>query len=157
MDDRAPRIDTCIRPNYACVRVGHVIFLRWFAAPQLGDFAQILGFMAAAKRDVGDLVEVEVVSPGVARPSVEVVRAAFGEVKALRYLRRLHVVVIEGDSIERVVSRGVYNALSFVLAETLATADSVDEALVNVCAVAGEDVDEVKSALAEADVLYSTS
>lgn len=142
--------------RYTICRVGRLAFLRWWVAPHFGDLVAIIAWLAEQKRQAeAELVVVEVVTAGIPRPSADVVRKAIGEVKGLRYVRRRHVVVIEGDSFERAIVRGVFATLTFVLGETLQTAPSVDEAIARSCAEIGQDAGETMRLLEEAGVLHA--
>ena len=115
---------------------------RWHAAPASGDLPDILDELALARKDAGgDLVVIEVISAEASLPSAEAVRDAMRCVRRLRYLRSLHLVVIEGDSVQRALIRGVFTSLAFLVgeAEGATMCRTLDEAVARACEATGQD------------------
>lgn len=140
--------------RFALRRIGRVVFIRWYEAPGIGDMATILGALAVAKRETGaDLVQVEVASATAGVPSLEATRDAMASVRALKFFRVFHSVVIEGDSVHRALARGIYSIMTYALSEDLALFETVEEAVARACAVIGQDPRGVLRELDEAGLL----
>lgn len=128
--------------RYTLARFGRIMLERWHAAPLSGDLPDILEAFALARKEAGgDLVVIEVISAEASLPSAEAVRDAMHFVGRLRYLRSLHLVVIEGDSVKRALIRGVFAPLAFLMGESeeATMCRTVDEAVARACKATGQD------------------
>jgi hypothetical protein len=79
------------------------------------------------------------------------------EVRAFRYLRGMHTVVIEGDSVRRAVVRGIYTVMAFIADEQLVMCDTIEEAVERVCNTVGQNPRDVLSELDAAGLLHPTT
>jgi len=121
-------------------QVGRVVFLRWCSVFEVGDLDVIIARLARIRRDFGaPLVEVEVVPQGVATPSPAAVVDAVRAIRGLGYLRELHCVVIEGDSMERKLVRGIFSTIGFAIGDEALYCATVEEAVKRACARLGQD------------------
>jgi len=126
--------------RYTLARFGKIMLQRWHAAPVSGDLHEILDAFAIARKEVGgDLVVIEVISAGASPPDAEAIRGAIQGIRRLRYLRSLHLVVIEGDSVKRALVRGVFSTIAFALGEAATMCPTVEEAVARACEVTGQD------------------
>jgi hypothetical protein len=142
--------------RYSLARFGRIMLERWHAAPVSGDLPAILDAFAIARKEIGgDLVVIEVISAEASLPSAEAIRDAMHCVRRLRYLRSLHLVVIEGDSVKRALIRGVFTPLAFLLGEAVDMCRTVDEAVARACKVTGQDPAALSREIGAAGLLES--
>lgn len=126
--------------RYTLARFDRIMLERWHAAPALGDLREILDAFARARKELGrDLIVIEVISATAGRPDVEATREAIHGIRRLRYLRSLHLVVVEGDSVKRALVRGVFTPLAFLLGESVAMFRTVEEAVARACEETGQE------------------
>lgn len=142
--------------RYTLVRFGRIMLERWHAAPVSGDLHEILDAFAVARKQAGgDLVVIEVISTGVTPPPAEAIREAIRGIRRLRYLRSMHLVVIEGDSVKRALIRGIFSTIAFALGETATMCPTVEEAVARACEVTGQDPAALLRELGAAGLLES--
>jgi len=145
-----------VKTRYTLARFDRIMLERWHAAPALGDLRDILDAFALARKDLGaDLIVIEVVSAAAGRPDAETIREAMRDIRRLRYLRSLHLVVVEGDSVEHALVRGVFTPLAFLLGESVAMFRTVEEAVARACEETGQEPAALLREIREAGLLVS--
>jgi hypothetical protein len=147
-----------LAPRFALHRVGRIVFQRWYAAPERGDGNHVIRWVGTERRTSGtSLVIVEVVTSGVGLPSREVVADTMPLVRGYRFVRSLHLIVLEGNSLERRLARGIFATMTYLLGEQLVVAPTVDEAIDRAAAVVEQDPVKTRASLEALGVLRAGS
>jgi hypothetical protein len=144
-------------PRFALHRVGRVVFQRWFDAPERGDAMRVIQWVGSERRTAGsDLALVEVVSAQARRPSQEVVSETISIVRGYKFIRRHHLVVIEGEGLDRRLARGIFATMTFLVGETLESSSTAEDAVARACAAVDQDANETMKSLDALGVLRAT-